>query len=134
MYSNYNKDKEKELTSRTEQVTIAQQPAGKHRALKAYENMINRELSPNCPRCKGEDYTLEHWFLICPGMLQTKQEIFGGEEEYGLHFLAKFPARSLALAWRTLLGFGQQYHNSTIVHQYNNNISSSSKSMYNAHL
>ena len=108
IYSAYNKDTEKEFKSRMEQVTIAQLRSGKHRALKAYENLINGDVSSECPRCKEEDHTLEHWFLRCPGTLQARQDIFGGEEEFGLHLLTKFPARSLALARRTLLGAGQK--------------------------
>ena len=80
---------------------LAQLRTGKHRALQAYENMIDGEVSQTCPHCKEEDHILEHWLLRCPATLRAKQEIFG-DEEIGLHFLTKYPARSLALARRTL--------------------------------
>ena len=99
-------DTEKELRTRKDQVTIAQLRASKHRALMSYVNQIDSDVSPKCPRCKEEDHTVEHWFLKCPGTLQAKQDIFGGDEDYGLHYLTKHPAYLLALAWRTLLGAG----------------------------
>ena len=108
IYSDYNADKEREITSQQDQVTLAQLRTGKHRALQAYGNMIDGEVSPTCQHCKEEDHTLEHWFLRCPATLQAKQEIFRGDKEFGLHFLTKYPPRSLALARRTLLRAGHQ--------------------------
>ena len=107
IYSAFNMDTEKELQTRKEQVTIAQLRSGKHRALMSYMNQIDGDVSSKCPRCNEEDHTVEHWFLKCPGTLQARQDIFGGDEDYGLHYLTKHPARSLALARRTLLGAGR---------------------------
>ena len=56
-----------------------------------------------CLTCLEGPYTLEHWWLRCPGTLAAKREIFGGGEEQGLVLLTKEPLRALALARRTLL-------------------------------
>ena len=108
IYSEYNVDREREIESRQDQVLLAQLRTGKHRAFQEYAHMIDDEVPPICPHCKEENHTLEHWLLGCPATLRAKQEIFGGDEEIGLHFLTKYPARSLALARRTLLGAGHQ--------------------------
>ena len=106
VYSAYRKDREREVKSRQDQVHLAQLRSGKHLALRAYKNQLDNEIPALCPRCQEEDQTLEHWFLRCPGTLEARQQIFGGEEDFNLSLLTKCPRQSLALARRTLLGAG----------------------------
>ena len=107
VYSKYNKETEQLIKSRKEQTTIAQIRSGKHLAFNEYRHELDKSVPKTCPRCAEEDHSLEHWFLRCPGTLEARQDIFGGEEEYGLFLLTKEPAQSLALARRTLLGAGR---------------------------
>ena len=104
VYRDYKIENEREIKSRKDQVTLAQIRSGKHLAFNKYKHKLDGSVSKLCPRCSEEDHTLEHWFLRCPGTLQARQEIFGGEDEFGLFLLTKEPIRSLALAKRTLLG------------------------------
>ena len=105
-YSKYDSERERELTSRKDQVTLAQIRSGKHLAFRAYRHQLDQEVPAECPLCGQEDHTMEHWFLRCPGTLKAKRNIFGGEEDQGLSQLTKNPSKTLALARRTLLGAG----------------------------
>ena len=51
VYSSYDSENEKEPKSRREQVTMAQLRSGKHKALKAYCNFLDEDISPLCQRC-----------------------------------------------------------------------------------
>ena len=77
VYSKYNKDKEKCIQSRKEQVLLAQIRSGKHIAFRAYPNRLNGEISPDCPLCGEGEHTMEQWFTKCPGTLAAKNQIYG---------------------------------------------------------
>ena len=103
VYKYYSKEREGELTSRRQQVTIAQLRSGKHKKLGAYQNKLDDSVPKECQRCdSGDDHTLEHWFLHCPGTMAAKRRIFFGEKEEGLGLLTKCPAKTIALAEETL--------------------------------
>ena len=108
VYSASREEREEEIKNRSDQVALAQIRSGKHRAFRSYSSKLDKESSDVCPRCEEEEHTLEHWMLKCPGTLEAKNDIFGGEEDFGLHQLTKNPTLSLALARRTLLGAGRQ--------------------------
>ena len=109
VYSAYNEEREEaEIKTRKDQVTLAQIRSGKHRSFRLYKHTLDKETSPLCPRCGEENHDLEHWMTKCPGTLEAKNDIFGGEEDFGLHQLTRNPSLSLALARRTLLGAGRQ--------------------------
>ena len=73
------KDKE-EIKSRKDQVLLAQIRTGKHKAFQSYQHLLDESKSPSCPRCNsGENHTLEHWFLNCPGTMAAKHLIFYDE-------------------------------------------------------
>ena len=105
------KDQE-EVKTRKEQVLLAQLRSGKHKAFQSYQHLLDDTKPATCPRCNtGEDHTLEHWFLRCPGTTAAKHALFFYEKmEEGLGLLTKCPAKSIALAKQTLLGadFGVQ--------------------------
>ena len=79
----YNKAKEKKVTSRKDQVTLAQIRSGKHKAFQQYQNFLDKTILASCPLCAGEEYSLKHWMTQCPRTLQARTEIFGDEEEGG---------------------------------------------------
>ena len=98
------KDKE-EIKSRKDQVLLAQIRTGKHKAFQSYQHLLDENKSPTCPRCNsGENHTLEHWFLNCPGTMAAKHLIFYDENMGdGLGLLTKCPQKTVALAKLTLL-------------------------------
>ena len=106
VYRKYDKEMERTIKTRKDQVTLAQIRSGKHLAFRAYRHQLDNEEPADCPRCGEAEHTLEHWFLKCPGTLEARREIFGGEEDQGLSQLTRNPSMSLALARRTLLGAG----------------------------
>ena len=107
VYSAYDKETEREVKSRKDQVTLAQIRGGKHLDLKEYANFLDNSVSAKCPKCDEKEHTMPHWLLRCPGTLQARHEIFGDVEDFGLSVLTKYPNRSLALARRSLLGAGR---------------------------
>ena len=107
VYSCYSAAKEKEITSRTEQVDLARIRAGHHTKFHAYQHRLDESNDPSCPRCQAAIHDVEHWFLHCPGTEAAKHEIFGNEANDGLGLLTKCPRKSITLARRTLLGVKQ---------------------------
>ena len=78
--------------------------SGKHKKLGAYQNKLDDTVPKECQRCdSGDDHTLEHWFLHCPGTMAAKRRIFFGEEEEGLGLLMKCPVKTIALSEETLV-------------------------------
>ena len=107
VYQHYSTEKEKEeITTRKDQVLLAQLRSGKHKAFATYQHMLDETKPATCPRCtSGEEHTLEHWFMRCAGTMAAKHDIMYDEKvEEGLALLTKCPAKSLALAKRTLFG------------------------------
>ena len=96
VYSAFDKETEQQIKSRADQVQLAQIRSGKHNVFQAYMHKHGKADTPECPLCQGEDHTLEHWFLRCPETLEARMDIFGGEDEYGLHQLTKKPSKAMA--------------------------------------
>ena len=98
--------KEKDITTRADQVNLAQLRSGHHKSLKAYANRLDDEVDPTCPDCGEEPQDLEHWFERCKGVKITtlKQQIFGGETVKDVGLLTKCPKESVTLARRSILG------------------------------
>ena len=63
------------LKSRKEAVIIAQLRAGHSTLLAAYSHLLNTNTDPIFDLCKGDDQTLEHWLLECPGTLAHRGDI-----------------------------------------------------------
>ena len=104
IYSRYSRKIEQEVPCRWDQVELARLRSGHHWSLRAYQNFVNAELSPRCPRCQYERETVEHW-LECPGTLALRYELFGTVEVL-LSVLTEQPLESLALSRRSLRGVG----------------------------
>ena len=106
VYRYFSKEKEKDITTRADQVNLAQLRSGHHKSLKAYANRLDDEVDPTCPDCGEEPQDLEHWFERCNGAKITtlKQQIFGGETVKDVGLLTKCPKESVTLARRSILG------------------------------
>ena len=107
VYKHYSTEKDKlELLTRKDQVLAAQLRSGKHKAFQSYQHLLDETKPATCPRCSsGEDHTLEHWFMRCPGTMAVKHELMYDEKmDEGLGLLTKCPAKAIALAKRTLFG------------------------------
>ena len=78
VYSKINKEAEKLINNRNDQVTLAQIRSGKHMAFQAYRHQVDRETPETCPRCGEDKHTLEHWFLYWPATIKAKQDLSGG--------------------------------------------------------
>ena len=110
VYSKIDKEVERTINDRKDQVTLAQIRSGKHMAFQAYRHQVDSDTPGNYPRCGEDNHTLEHWFLHCPATLRAKQDLFRGEEDTGLYLLSKHPIKLLTLARRTLLRVGKKSH------------------------
>ena len=107
VYEHFSKSREKQITSRKDQTTLARIRSGHHKAFKEIHHRLEATVDPTCPKCKKADHTLEHWLLECEATQTAKHEIFtlsGDDQDLGLGLLSKYPKSSLALARRTLLG------------------------------
>ena len=78
-------------------------------AFQEYRHMLDETILSKCPKCDETQHNLQHWFLHCPGTMAAKQQLFGGDDNFGLHLLTMNPNLSLALARRTLLGVGSSH-------------------------
>ena len=107
VYRYFSKEKEKDITTRADQVNLAQLCSGHHKSLKAYANRLDDEVDPTCPDCGEEPQDLKHWFEICKGVQITtlKQQMFGGETVKDVGLLTKCPKESVTLARRSILGW-----------------------------
>ena len=106
IYSKYDIDREREISSRRIRWHWPNYVAEKHLDFLAYHHQLDEEIPAECPRCGEGEHTLEHWCLGCPGTLETKQHIGGGADQ-GLSQLTRNPSRVLALVRRTLQGVGE---------------------------
>ena len=91
------------ISSRADQVLLAQLRSGHHMAFRAYRNRVYPDEDPKCPLCEEPQHTLEHWLLKCPGVEAEKYKIFG-YLEVGLNVLITHPQESLALSQSLLCG------------------------------
>jgi ribonuclease HI len=105
VYRCISKDKEKLITSRSDQVLLAKLRSGHHIALRAYKNRIDGITNPSCPLCSEEEHSLEHWFTRCPGTELQRRRLFG-EDFDKLECLTKSPLKAVALARQTLGALG----------------------------
>ncbi len=44
--------------------------------LKAYANQLDTTVDPNCPSCRYESQTVEHWLQRCPNAIALRQQLF----------------------------------------------------------
>ena len=103
VYASYSKEKEKQVKTRADQVTLAQLRSGQHKAFNEYKHKkLDDTIDPLCPLCKAENHNLEHW-MKCEGTAAMRQKLFGTIDS-GLGVLCQEPTKSLALARSTLLG------------------------------
>ena len=107
-YSKYNKEREKQISSREDQVLLARVRSGKHLAFRSYQHTLDENVSPDCPRCGEEEHTDEHWMCRCPATLGARRDMFGEEMNCGLSLLTKYPKEAVSLSRRLLLGEGRQ--------------------------
>ena len=112
-YACMSSSREKEITNKGDQVSLARLRTGHHLQLGATKHRYNEREDPSCPRCKewniaGEMQqpfcldTLEHW-LECEPLAAARMRDFG-EMSVGLEILTKEPKASAAHARRTLRG------------------------------
>jgi len=107
VYRDYSSHREKQITSRTDQVHLARIRCGKHLAFADYDKQLHEEVDNSCPRCDHTQHNLHHWFSECPGTSAEKHKLYGEENGDGLRLLTRKPKQSVALARRTLLGAQQ---------------------------
>ena len=104
IYKSYSKEKEKQITTRKDQVDLARLRGGRHPALKSYQQKLDPTIEDiRCPTCLNGDDTVEHWLLHCAGSEAARMRIFGNITE-GWDILTKEPGKSMALARSTVLG------------------------------
>ena len=60
VYSKINKEEERTIKNREDQMTLAQIRSGKHMAFQAYKHQVESDTPGNCPRCEEDKHTLEH--------------------------------------------------------------------------
>ena len=110
VYSAYSLEKEKQITSRKDQVLLARVRSGKYLGFDEYRAKVKHDVEPNCKRCSeltNENDNLEHW-LKCPGTLEARIRLFG-KDNVGLSILTENPQGACKLAQRTLrLGSKEQ--------------------------
>ena len=104
IYGKISKNKEKQITSRWDQVELARLRSGHHWDLRSYLHRIDEDIDATCPRCKQADDTSMHLFE-CAGTMAARHEIFG-TVEVSPSALTEHPQRALALARRSLRGAG----------------------------
>jgi ribonuclease HI len=103
VYKHFSREKELQVKNRADQVLLAQIRSGHHKGFREYTHeKLDDSINPHCPLCTVENHNLIHW-LNCDGTVEARQRIFG-TTEVGLEALCSEPAKSLALARRTLLG------------------------------
>ncbi len=68
---------------------------------KAFANLLDFSADPQCPLCKEEPQTIEHWLRRCLRLDAIRQNIFGSPSS-PLLVLTTYPERVLALARVTL--------------------------------
>ena len=105
VYRCLSKEKEKTISSRSDQSLLAKIRSGHHIALMAYKHRIDATTDPMCPLCNEEEHSLEHWFTRCPATENERRRLFG-EDSGKLECLTKFPKESVALARKTLGAMG----------------------------
>ena len=91
------------ILSRHDQVTLSRIRSGHHLSFRAYQNRLDPNADPSCPRCDAPTHDVSHWIQDCPGTEATRRDIFGEEMYDGLTLLCRHPTKSLSLARRTLL-------------------------------
>ena len=96
-YSQYNKEREREITTREDQVLLARIRSGKHLAFQSYQHSLDENVSSKCPRCGEGEHNVEHWLCKCSATLDARRKLFGEEMEGGLALLTKYPSKSVAL-------------------------------------
>ncbi len=102
MYGGFSWSKDCMVTSnRADAVLLARPRAGHTPLLKAYANLLDPSADPQCPLCKEEPQTIEHWLRRCPRFDGTRQNIFGSPSP-PLKVFTTDPERVLALARVTL--------------------------------
>jgi ribonuclease HI len=101
VYRCLSKDKERQVSSRSEQTLLAKLRSGHHTSLQEYKNRIDKVTDPICPLCREEEHTLEHWFTKCPATENQRRKLFG-EDNGKLECLTKYPLKAAALARQTL--------------------------------
>ena len=82
---------------RPDTVLIAQLRSGHCRKLAAYRNIVDANVSPNCPYCVDGIETLEHWLQDCPATAAKRFRVMGGVAPQ-LSILVTNPRAVLAFA------------------------------------
>ena len=74
VYRAQSESRDKQLTTRADQVLSDRIRPGHHMALREYKNRVDCETDPSCPRFNHAQHTLEHWLLECPEVLESELE------------------------------------------------------------
>ena len=106
VYRAISHNREKSITTRSDQTLLAKIRTGHTTLFRAYEARINdeEESTTICPLCGETPHDLIHWSTKCAGTLEKRRELFGLEDLDKLESLTKYPSETLALAKSTLLG------------------------------
>jgi len=103
IYSKLNKREEDKITSRADQVLLAQLRSGHHNALRAYKKRVyGAETDASCPSCGEAEQDLEHWLVNCPAGSNWRMERFGTHLG-SLEWLTSHPEEVVAYARKSLL-------------------------------
>ena len=100
-YKNYNKDTDKDIKTRKDQVLIARLRSGHHNGFRAYQHRIDEAVSPECPYCPGQQQDLQHWMQDCSRTSGERMRLFGTTRTT-IDLLSSDPGSSVELARRTL--------------------------------
>ena len=76
-YAGKTRKQEQRLSTRADQVFLAQIRSGKHKSFKKVMHALDGHTAPNCPRCNAPEHTLEHWFLECEASVSSAYQSYG---------------------------------------------------------
>ena len=99
-YCKYDKAREREITTREDQVFLAMIRSWKHLAFQSYQHSLDENVPSTCPSCGEGAHNVEH----CSAMLDARRKMMEG----GLALLTKYPSKFVTPARRQLLGADHQ--------------------------
>ena len=100
-YEQYSLKCDEEVTSRADQVLLAQLRSGHHKCLRAYQHRLYHSVDPHCVHCPGSIHDLEHWLTRCQATLEKHFRLFG-TCDISLRFLSTHSKKVVVMARATL--------------------------------